>query len=54
MILIKNPQFYSNFARTLVILPTHGLIILNKFDDDQTKIVDFLLLVYFSASVIFS
>ena len=45
--LIKNPQFYSDLAEILAILPTHGLITLTKFDDDRTKIVDFLSLVYF-------
>ena len=51
--IIKNPQFYSNLAEILAILPTHELIILTKFDDDQTKIVNFLSSVYFDASVIF-
>ena len=40
-------------AKILAILLTHGLIILTKFDEDQTKIVDLLLVVYFWASVIF-
>ena len=50
---MKNSQFYSNLAEILPILPTHGLIILTKFDRDKIKIVDFLLVVYFWASVIF-
>ena len=52
-ILIKNPQFYSNLADILTILPTHGLMILTKCDGDWTKIVDFLLVEYFWASIIF-
>ena len=35
-----------------VIFPTHEPIILTKFDEDKTKIVNSLLIVYFSASVI--
>ena len=35
--LIKNPQFYSDLAEILAILPTHELIILTKFDGDWTK-----------------
>ena len=50
---MKNPQFYSDLAKILAILPTDWLIILTKFDEDWTEIVDFLLLVYFWASVIF-
>ena len=53
MLLIKNPLFCSDLANILAILPTHELIILTKFDGDWTKIVDFLLLVYFWASVFF-
>ena len=30
----KNPHFYSDLADILPILPTHGLIILTKFDED--------------------
>ena len=33
-------QFYSNSAEILAILPAHGLIILTKFDEDHTKLVD--------------
>ena len=50
---MKNPQFYSNSTENLVILSTHGLIILTKFDDNWTKIVNSLSLAYFWASVIF-
>ena len=53
ILLIKNPQFCSDLAEILAILPTHELIILTKFDGDWTKIVDFLLVVYFWASIIF-
>ena len=44
---MKNSQFYSDLADTLAILPTRGLNILTKFDDDWTKIVDFLSVIYF-------
>ena len=50
MPITKNSQFHSNLAEILAILPTHGLIVLTKFDEDQTKIVDSLLVVYFWAS----
>ena len=53
VLLTKNSQFYSDFAEIFAILPTHGLIILAKFDEDRTKIVNLLLLVYFWASIIF-
>ena len=49
---MKNSQFYSDLAEILVIPPTHGLTILTKFDEDSTRIVDFLLEVYFCFSVI--
>ena len=45
-ILIKNQQSCSNLAN---ILPTHGPLIWTKFDEDWTKIVDFLSLVYLRA-----
>ena len=51
--LIKNPQFYSDLAEVLAILHKHGLINLTMFDEDQTKTVDFLLVVYFWSSVTF-
>ena len=41
MRLINNLQFYSDSAEILAILLSYGLIILTKFDDDWTKIVDF-------------
>ena len=46
-LLTKNLQFYSNLADILAILSTHELIILTKFDEDRSKIMDFLLVVYF-------
>ena len=49
----KNPQFCSDLAEILAILPIHELIILTKFDGDWTEIVHFLLLIYFWASIIF-
>ena len=45
--LIKKPQFCSDLAEILAILPIHELIILTKFDGDWTKIVDFLLFGFF-------
>ena len=50
---MKNPHLQLHLTKILVILNTQWLIILNKFDEDLTKIVDFLLLVYFWFSVIF-
>ena len=43
----KNLQFYSDSADILAILFNHELIILTKFDEDPTKLVDFLLALYF-------
>ena len=40
-------------ANILAILSTLELIILTKFDEDGTKIVDFLLALYFLSSIIF-
>ena len=45
--LVKNPQFLSNEAEILAILPTHEVIILIKFHTDWKEIVDFLLKVKF-------
>ena len=47
MLQIKNSQYYSDLAEILAVLPSHVLITLTKFDEDWTKIVDFLLVVYF-------
>ena len=44
MILIKNPQFSSNFYETLSKYPTHELVILAKCHTNWVKIVDFLLI----------
>ena len=52
ILLIKKPQFCSDLAEILAILPTNELIILTKFDWDWTKIVNSLSLVYFWASII--
>ena len=41
MLLMKNSQLYSDLAEILAILPTVELIILTKFDDEQTKRKDF-------------
>ena len=54
ILLIKNTQFWLDFAEILAFLHTHGLTILTKFGEDWTKIVDFLLEAYFWVSVIFS
>ena len=53
ILLKKNSQFYSNLAEVLATLHTYGLINLTMFDEDQTKTVDFLLVVYFWSSVTF-
>ena len=50
---MKNPQFLANQAQTLAILPIHEIVILTKFHDDWTRIVDFSLIAYFRASLIF-
>ena len=47
--LIKNPQFLSNFAETLRAWPSHGMINIWKFEQNWTKIVDFLIIAYFQA-----
>ena len=52
-LLTKNLQSYSDLADILAILSTHELIILTKFDKDRTKIVDFLLILYFWSRMIF-
>ena len=53
MLLAKNLQYLSDFADILAILSTHELIILTKFDEDWTKIVNFLLGLYFWSSINF-
>ena len=53
MLQIKNSQYYSDLAEILAVLPSHVLITLTKFDEDWTKIVDFLLALYFWSSIIF-
>ena len=42
---MKNPQFLSNFAQTFRGWPAHGKINRWKFEQNRTKIVDFLLMV---------
>ena len=51
--LVKNQQFLSNQADIQATLPTHELIILNKFHNDWQEIVDFLVIMRFWASLIF-
>ena len=53
MLLMKNPQFLADQAETLSILSIHGMVIFTKFHINWTKIVDFSLIAYFSASAIF-
>ena len=53
ILLMKCSQFQSNLDEILKILLILGLLILTKFDEDWTKIVNLLLLVYFWASIIF-
>ena len=53
MLLMKNLQFLTNQAETLVILPIYETVIVTKFQINWTKIVDFSLIAYFSASAIF-
>ena len=50
---MKNPQFLAYQAQTLAILPIHEIVILIKFHDNWTKIVNFSLIAYFRASLIF-
>ena len=53
ILLSKNPQFSSDFTEILATLPTDRLIILTKFHDDWTKIVDILEEAFFGVSVMF-
>ena len=53
-LLIKTSQFLPNQADIQVILSTHKLIILTKFHNDLIKIVNFSLIAYFWASLVFS
>ena len=53
MLLMKNPQFFSESAETLAILPIHEVVVFTKFHENWAKIVDFSLIVNFKASLIF-
>ena len=53
ILLTNNLHFYSDLAHILAMLSIHEIIILTKFDEDQTKIVDFLLALCFWSSIIF-
>ena len=53
MPLIKDAQILPNLPEIQAILPTHVIVILTTFHKDRSDIVDFLLLAYFGASVIF-
>ena len=50
---MKNSQFLAYQTQTLAILPIHEIVILTKFHNNWTKIVDFSLVAYFRASLIF-
>ena len=43
LLLIKNPQFWSDWADIQAALPIHGLVILTKFHDSRAKIADFFI-----------
>ena len=47
-LLTKNPQFLSDFDETLRDDLSHGNIHLPKYEQNRTKIVDFLLMAYFA------
>ena len=53
LLLIKNPQFWSDWADIQAVLPIHGLVILTKFHDSRAKIADLLLIVSLWTSAIF-
>ena len=48
VLLTKNPQFSSDFAQNFRDRPENFRDHLTKFELNRTKIVDFLLIVYFS------
>ena len=52
MPLVKNQQFLSNQADIQAVLPTLELVVLTKFHKDWQKIVDFLVIAKFWASLI--
>merc|ERR1712020_299721 len=51
--LVKNPQFLSYPHETWSKLLPHEVIILTKFHEDRTKIVDFLLMSNFGTCLVF-
>ena len=51
MLLLKNTQFLRNHYEPWSNCGTHELLILTKFRNDFTKIVDFLIKAYFWASL---
>ena len=53
LLLIKDPQFWSDWADIQAALPIHGLVILTKFHDSRAKIADLLLIVSLWTSAIF-
>ena len=53
MLLLKNTQFLRNHYETWSNCGTHELLILTKFRNDFTKIVDFLIKAYFWVSLKF-
>ena len=52
-LLVKNPQFWSNFDETLSLGPINEIVNWAKFGQDWIKIMDFLLIAYFEAGQIF-
>ena len=53
MLLMKNPQFLPESAETLATLPIHEMVVFTKFHENGAKIVDFSLIAYFGACLIF-
>ena len=53
MLLMKNAQFLTKSAETLAILPSLEVVVFTKFHYNWAKIVDFSLIAYFGACLIF-
>ena len=53
LLLIKNPQFWSDWADIQAVLPIHGLVILTKFHDSRATIADLISIVSLWTSAIF-
>ena len=50
---MKIPQFLPDQAETWTIIPIHEIVIFTKFQVNWAKIVDFSLIAYFGACLIF-